>query len=139
MVTWLKLFLSMLCLCVILSTSIACGKAEYRLGEEFSLSTGETASLNGGQLRVQFLEISEDSRCPRNVQCIWEGRVIAVIEVFKENTSQKIELVEQGLTDTPANKQFEEYEFVFKILPYPEVEMQISQDEYRLMLTVNKE
>ena len=139
MVAWVKLFLPVLCICAVLSTSIACGKADYNLGEEFSLGIGETASVNGGQLRVQFLDISEDSRCPKNAQCIWEGRAIAVVEVFMENISQKVELVEHGLTDTPAKKQFEEYEFVFRIVPYPEVEMQISQDDYRLKLTVNKE
>lgn len=141
---WIKLFLSVLCMCTLLSVVSGCGKDEYederKIGEEFSLSIGETASLKGEQLRIQFLEISEDSRCPRNVQCIWEGRAIAVIEVFKDNTSQEIELVEQGLTDTRTKKQFEEYEFIFRILPYPgDAEVQLSPHEYRLMLAVNKE
>ena len=138
-VTWIKFSLSVMCICGVLSASLTCSKEEHDLGEEFSLGIGETASLKGEQLRVQFLEISEDSRCPRNVQCIWEGRAVAVIEVFIGDTSQKIELVEQGLTDTGAKEQSGEYEFVFRILPYPEeAEVQISQDEYRLMLTVNK-
>jgi hypothetical protein len=127
-------------MCALLSTSIACSTDEYRLGDEISIPIGETARIQGEQLQIRFLEISEDSRCPRNVTCVWEGRAVAVVEVLKGNASQKIELVEQGLTDTPFKKQYKEYEFVFKILPYPEdAEVQISPDEYRLMLTVNKE
>ena len=137
-----KLYISILLLCTMLSTILGCGKDEYederKIGEDFSLRIGETVSIKGEQLRIEFLEISEDSRCPRNVTCIWEGRAIAIINVLIGNTSQEVELVEPGLTDTPTKTQFEEYEFVFKILPYPEAEVQISPGEYRLMLTVNK-
>lgn len=141
---WIKLFLSVICICAVLLVVSGCGNDEYKderiIGEEFSLNIGETVSLNGEKLRIEFLEISEDSRCPRDVKCIWEGRAIAIIEVFEGNTSQKIELVEQGLTNTRTKKQFEEYEFIFRILPYPEEgEEQISPDGYRLMLTVNKD
>ncbi|UCC17889.1 MAG: hypothetical protein JSU58_04875 [Dehalococcoidales bacterium] len=136
----LKIYLSILFCCTMLFVISGCGKNEYNIGEEFTLSIGETASIHGEDLRIQFLEISEDSRCPRNVTCVWEGRAIAIIEVFIGDTSQKIELIEQGLTDIGTKRQFEEYEFVFRILPYPEkAEVQISPDEYRLILTVTKE
>lgn len=35
---------------------------------------GQTADLGGG-LTVRPNAIVEDSRCPRNVQCLWEGRL----------------------------------------------------------------
>lgn len=137
---WMKLCVSIVLLCTVLSAVSGCGKGEYDMGEEFTLSIGEAASIQGEQLRIEFLEISEDSRCPRDVTCIWEGRAIASIEVYQGNSSQKVELVEQGRTDIPVKTQFEEYEFVFKILPYPdEAEVQILPDEYRLILTVNKD
>jgi hypothetical protein len=120
-----------------------CGNEEFEdereIGEEFSLHIGETTGVKGEDLTIRFLEISEDSRCPSDVQCIWEGRAIAIIEVSREETSQKVELVEQGLTQTSTKTTFEEYVFVFRILPYPESEVQIVPDDYRLMLTVNKE
>ena len=141
---WIKLCTSIALFCTVLFAVSGCGtseiKDERRMGEELSIQISETASFEGEQLRIKFIEISEDSRCPRNVQCVWEGRAIAVIEVLKGDTSQKVELVEQGLTDGLATKSFGEYEFLFRILPYPgEAEVQISPDDYRLMLTVNKE
>jgi hypothetical protein len=111
---------------------------EPSIGEEFSLHIGETASVKGEDLQIRFIEITEDSRCPRDVTCIWEGRATASIEVSKGNTSQKVELVIPGLTDIPSKMKFEEYEFVFSILPYPESEVQISANDYRLMMAVNK-
>ena len=137
---WIKTCLCILFLCTVLSAMSGCNKDEYNIGEEFSLRIGETAGIKGEQLQIRFLEVSEDSRCPRNVTCVWEGRAVAVIEVLKGNTSQKIELIEQGHTETLTTKQFEEYEFRFRMSPYPEeTEVQISSDEYRLMLIVNKE
>lgn len=35
---------------------------------------GETADLGGG-LSVRPLEVIEDSRCPRDVLCVWQGRL----------------------------------------------------------------
>ena len=137
---WSKVILTVMSICMVLSISFSCSKAEYKMGEEFSLSIGETAHLKGEQLQITFLEISEDSRCPRNVTCVWEGRAVAVIEVFQGDTAQQIMLTEQGISELSAKESFEEYEFQYRILPYPEkAEVQISPDEYRLMLTVKKE
>ena len=140
MVTWIKVSLTAMCICTVLSISTSCSNEDPNMGEEFSLGIGETASIKGEQLRIQFLEISEDSRCPRNVTRIWEGRAIAVVTVFQEDTSEQITLVEQGLIDTQEKEQFKEYTLVYKILPYPEkAEEPIPFDEYRLILTVYKD
>jgi hypothetical protein len=37
------------------------------------IALGETVALNG--VYLTFTEVLEDSRCPQNVECIWEGRV----------------------------------------------------------------
>ena len=43
------------------------------LGQEFAIKFGEQVLLAGGDVRITFAEILEDSRCPSNVQCIWQG------------------------------------------------------------------
>jgi hypothetical protein len=40
---------------------------------------GETVDFDG--VSIKFVEVMEDSRCPKNVDCIWAGRAIAKIEV----------------------------------------------------------
>jgi hypothetical protein len=127
----------------VLPVGSGCGTSESEdergIGEKFSLHIGETIGVKGEDLRIRFLDVSEDSRCPSDVQCVWEGRAVAIIEVSRGDMSQKVELVEQGLTQTSTKTTFEEYVFIFRILPYPESEVQIVPDDYRLMLTVNKE
>lgn len=42
------------------------------LGGAFSLGLGESATVDG--LQIGFATILEDSRCPVNTTCVWEGR-----------------------------------------------------------------
>lgn len=43
------------------------------LAQEFPLRPGETAQLHGANLRLTFVEVLEDSRCPIDVVCVWAG------------------------------------------------------------------
>lgn len=46
---------------------------------EVTLDAGETKLLAGGAVNVTFVRVPEDSRCPVDVTCVWEGN--AVVEV----------------------------------------------------------
>ncbi len=39
----------------------------------FSLPVGKTAGIAGSTTRLTFRQVREDSRCPTNVVCVWEG------------------------------------------------------------------
>lgn len=45
------------------------------LGEAFGIRKGAHVWVDG--LEMQFLSVEEDSRCPKDVQCIWAGRIRA--------------------------------------------------------------
>jgi len=67
--------------------------ARAQLGTEFTLSLGDTIRLNGSPHRVKFVQVLEDSRCPVETACIWEGNAriqIAVdATVMELNTSSR--------------------------------------------------
>lgn len=42
-------------------------------GVAFSLPLGKTATVAGSVNRITFAQVREDSRCPTNVVCVWEG------------------------------------------------------------------
>lgn len=42
-----------------------------QVGQTFELKPGQTAQL--GQLQIAFRGVSQDSRCPSDVQCVWAG------------------------------------------------------------------
>ena len=114
------------------------GEVKTSLGQEVSLSIGQSVLIAGEDLRIKFVEVSEDSRCPKGVTCVWEGRVSAVVEISADGSSQQLKLTQPGLTEQPAKDTFEEYQLTFKVEPYPEAGKEISADEYRLLLTVGR-
>jgi hypothetical protein len=45
-------------------------------GREFDLAVGQEARVNGTPLSIRFRSVSEDSRCPSDVQCVWAGNAV---------------------------------------------------------------
>lgn len=78
---------------IILSITVGCASpvapdlerqhaTQPNLGEPFQLRVGEQAVIEGVDLDVRFVELSNDSRCPSNalILCIWEGDAAIVVE-----------------------------------------------------------
>lgn len=51
-------------------------------GEVIYFSEGENKFLKEYQMNVTFKGISEDSRCPKDVNCVWAGVAVAQVEVM---------------------------------------------------------
>jgi hypothetical protein len=56
-------------------------RAPVKLGEEFTLALGESVGIDRRGVIVEFKDVVEDSRCPMNARCIWEGNARIVIQV----------------------------------------------------------
>lgn len=68
------------------------------LGEEVELRPGETALLAEPQLRLTFDKVTEESRCPSSVSCVWSG--IVNVQMTAVSQSQPSEtFVVGGATD----------------------------------------
>jgi hypothetical protein len=46
---------------------------DVTLGEPFTLRVEQTAEVSGTPLRLFFEEVLEDSRCPIDAVCVWQG------------------------------------------------------------------
>ncbi len=123
---------------LVLSGCAGSGEVKVSLDQEFSLRIGQSVVITGENLEIGFVEVSEDSRCSKGVTCIWEGRVITLVEISVDGSSQQLKLTQPGLTEQPARNTFEEYQLTFKVEPYPEAGKEIAADEYRLLLVVAK-
>lgn len=42
-------------------------------GKAFDLAVGGQANVEGAAITVRFTGVSQDSRCPSDVQCVWAG------------------------------------------------------------------
>ena len=137
-----KCVLLLAILVVLLSIGATCGSddIEADLGDEFSLAIGQKAIITGQDLEIHFKEVTEDSRCPRDVICVWEGEVVCLLEVTKNGASEEITLTQPGLTDQPAREFYQGYVFTFNVEPYPEeAEKPIKSSDYRLRLTLTSD
>jgi len=56
-----------LALAVLLVPACKPGKLAVGLGQEFQLSPGQQASITGEDLSIEFVRVTEDSRCPTGV------------------------------------------------------------------------
>ncbi|MFC2063160.1 hypothetical protein ACFLS8_04390 [Chloroflexota bacterium] len=136
-----KSALLLVVLVALLSFGSACQTydIEADLGQEFSLAIGQKAQIADENLKISFKEVGEDSRCARDVTCLWEGRVVCLLEITKDGVLNEITLTQPGLTDQAAQETHRGYSFTFKVEPYPEkADKQIRSSEYRLLLTLNQ-
>ncbi len=52
------------------------GTVQAETGRRFELTVGADAEVAGTHLRLRFLGVADDSRCPLDVQCVWAGNAV---------------------------------------------------------------
>lgn len=69
---------------------------EVKVGESFDLAIGKVVRIEGQTSHVYFASVLEDSRCPMNARCIWEGNAKIAVQLgslsaptFELNTSER--------------------------------------------------
>ena len=62
------------------------------LATDFDLPIGEKVGIEGTRLVVKVTRVDEDSRCPMNARCIWEGnaRIAVKVEEFAAKATDTI-------------------------------------------------
>jgi hypothetical protein len=137
-----KLRFSLLAVLLLLLLLAACGgeagEVKANLGQEFSLSIGQTASIQDEALKLKFLEVISDSRCPKDVTCVWQGQASCLVEITYLESLYKVTLVQPGLTEEPFRIDFNDYLIEFNLTPYPQAGKEIKKGDYQLQLVVTR-
>ena len=82
----------------------------------------------------------EDSRCPVNAVCIWQGTAIAKFSVTVNDRQQPITLSTFSLPGFPSDTILMGYKIEFvNLLPYPEVNVIHDISEYRAEMKITKQ
>ena len=88
------------------------------LGEEFRVRTGQTAQVE--DLRVRFLRVTEDSRCPINARCIRAGSAKVEVELRAPRTAARRAIL--TTPDEPRGATYGAYEIeVLELQPGREI------------------
>ena len=105
------------------------------LNQQFTLARGETASVETTNVRVQFVGVTGDSRCPADAVCIQGGDAIVHVRAAEGRTSTDYEL-HTGDTSRATAVHGQLRITLVQLQPYPFSGRTVGQDEYRATLTV---
>jgi len=61
-------------------------------GDTVALRVGQQKKTRSSKLRIKFISVVEDSRCPTDVNCIWAGNAKIKVFVSTSRTSREFEI-----------------------------------------------
>lgn len=108
-----------------------------QLDKPFALKVGETAVLENETVQIVVTAVTDDSRCPKDVACVWEGEALVHVTI-QETDKQPSDL--QLNTNPPENSQtYLQYQVLLEqLLPVPISGEQISQDQYEATIIISQ-
>ena len=95
---------------------------------EIAVKLGQSTT-SADDLKVSFLSVDEDSRCPEGVNCIWAGNAKVSIQVSKTGAKPMtlaLETQRQGEPQTYLNYQI----YLISLAPYPKDGVAINKADY---------
>jgi len=110
------------------------------LNEQFNLKIDQAVIIESESLKVKFLEVTEDSRCPSDVTCIWAGRVGVLLNISIDNNNLgDIKLMNGADSQKLDIKDINGYSIrLVKVDPYPISTKEIKPSDYIISLIISK-
>ena len=113
-----------------------------RVGREFRIKAGRAVTLAREGLRLRFVRVTTDSRCPEEVDCVWAGNAEVLVEVSATNrrVSKTLKLNTNASPERPAEDKYRTYTVkLVELKPYPRTTRKMRQGEYTATLLVSKD
>ena len=111
--------------------------ATVPLNEEFTLAPKSVAVAGDDGLRVEFLRVTGDSRCPADAVCIQGGDAVVHVRAKDARGSADLELHTGDASKAAATYQSYTVTLV-DLRPFPFSGRTIPQDDYRATLKVTR-
>jgi len=106
------------------------------LNERFTLAPGETALVQDADLRLQFVEVSGDSRCPADAVCIQGGDAIVRVRVSDGSGIPRLYELHTGDASLASVVDSGVRIALLELQPYPFSSRTIAPGDYRATFTV---
>lgn len=122
---------------LLLTAGLACSTTGITasLGQEFTLPVGQTAVINGENLKLKFVAVERDSRCAKGVECIVAGEARCKVVVTRDDVPIEIILTQLGSSESQAY--FLQYKATWTLEPYPVYGQPIKDSDYKLIMTIS--
>ncbi|MBN7815027.1 hypothetical protein [Algoriphagus pacificus] len=114
---------------------------DYQLGNPAEIDFKSTINFCTEPISITFSKILGDSRCPENVQCIWQGVVELEVVIAVNGTEEKFSLSSYPpFNNIPSEVSFMGYLFkLVDVTPYPNTTKSYTEKDYTVILQVDKE
>jgi hypothetical protein len=106
------------------------------LGEQFMLYADKTSVITGESLKIEFVEVTADSRCPIGIECLVAGDAKCLMLISYFNSQTSLTFTQQGSDDNTMD--FNVFKITYQLQPYPLSGDTINAADYRLKMTVTK-
>jgi len=104
--------------------------------ETVSIKAGQRKSAAQGRLKIKFLSVEEDSRCPEGANCIWAGNAKIKIAVSGKYETKTFEL---NTNMAPQSVTMDSWAIeIDSLLPAKDAEKATDQNAYEVKLKVTK-
>lgn len=100
----------------------------------FDLGVGKTAIVKGENISIRFDSVTEDSRCPTGVTCIWAGQAKCNMSVIVKGVTTPVVLTQSGGSEGNMQGFAGKYQVSFILNPYPKAGSQIKPQDYVLSM-----
>ena len=103
-----------------------------RIDVPFQLRVNQTAFIDSLGLSIGFVAVSEDSRCPSDVVCVWEGQATINVNVRSSNLDpNNFNLTSRGGESSLSVRDFHDFSIrLVEIAPYPKSTESIGASDY---------
>ena len=108
------------------------------LNERVTLAPGSAATVRDVGVRVQFVSVTGDSRCPADAVCIWGGDAIVHVRVLASAAGGVDYELHTGDTSRAAVAHGDLRISLAELQPYPFSGRTIRPDDYRATLLVTR-
>jgi hypothetical protein len=109
-----------------------------RLNRNFKLKAGQRVNLRGTNLRIKFLTVETDSRCPSDVKCVWAGNAAVQFQLSNGRGNKTVTL-NTGGANFVSEVEYRDYKVkLVDLSPYPRSDRQVAASDYAATLFVSK-
>jgi len=107
------------------------------LNAPFQLKINQTAIIKSENIKLTFLNVTEDSRCPEGTVCVWAGQVKALLLLEVNQSSHELFNLTLNFNETQSQKTRLGYTVkLLKVDPYPKSNITRNMGDYQATFSI---
>lgn len=135
-----KVIYSLMVMLSITSVAMAQQQDSLRVATQLTIPIAEQVALNE-EFSAVLVKVLSDSRCPKNVTCVWAGKAEALVHIYKKGVLYKKETISfhPNYLEEEVLSFFSLNNFkvtAVQLLPYPDGVKAPKKQSYKLVLDV---